>query len=223
MESSEQLDGLYMTAMQKSQGIDNFFDGIFGFLSRKSDFFSNKGIIINKFVVSSKEIVDKAYNRYFSKFQEKQEKERKKQQQQEEEKRKAEQKAAQVKELTKEEFEKAKMEEELKEKMANNPELQKQINEVNKENKTEEKEEDKVAEGKIRPNKGNGANFEKYIWYQYTIQEITIIIPVDRKITGKDIKIKFDSKKLNVTVGGDVIIAGDLKNTMNVFSYLTLG
>jgi hypothetical protein len=43
MENTDQLDGLYMTAMQKCQGIDNFFDTVFGFLLRKSDFFSNKG------------------------------------------------------------------------------------------------------------------------------------------------------------------------------------
>jgi len=49
MENSEQLDGLYMTAMQKCQGIDNFFDSVFGFLSRKSDFFTNKGIF-NKYI-----------------------------------------------------------------------------------------------------------------------------------------------------------------------------
>jgi hypothetical protein len=43
MENLEQLDGLYMTALQKAEGINNLFDSFFGFLSRKSDFFSNKG------------------------------------------------------------------------------------------------------------------------------------------------------------------------------------
>jgi len=57
---------------------------------------------------------------------------------------------------------------------------------------------------------------DKYIWYQYTIQEITIIIPVEKKITGKDVKVKFDSKKLNVTIAGELILGGDLKFNMNV-------
>lgn len=156
-----------------------------------------------------------------TKFQDKQEKEKKKQEQ--EERKKNEQQTtnkpqAQVKELTKEEFEKAKLEEELKNKINNNPELKEKIDQINKENttKTEEKEEDKVAEGKIRPNKGNGASLEKYFWYQYTIQEITIIIPVEKKITGKDIKIKQDSKHLNVTVAGENILNGELKHPMNV-------
>jgi len=82
--------------------------------------------------------------------------------------------------------------------------------------KTEEKEEDKVAEGKIRPNKGNGASLEKYFWYQYTIQEITIIIPVEKKVLGKDIKIKYDSKHLNINVCGENILNGELKYPMNV-------
>jgi hypothetical protein len=43
MENLEQLDGLFMTALQKAEGINNFFDGVFGFLLRKSDFFTNKG------------------------------------------------------------------------------------------------------------------------------------------------------------------------------------
>lgn len=128
-----------------------------------------------------------------------------------------------VKELTKEEFERARMEEELRARINANPELKKEIEKNNSvENKPTEKEEDKVAEGKIRPNKGNGANYEKYFWYQYTIQEITLIIPVDKKITGKDIKIKHDSKKLDITVGGEKIIYGELKHLMNVNIYLHL-
>merc|ERR1711934_907047 len=131
MEGADQLDGLFMTAMQKSQGIDNFFDSVFGFLLRKSDFFSNKE--------SSRAIVEKAYSKYLTKHSDMKEKERKKQQEQEEKKKKdllkSQEEAnkggnAQVKELTKEEFEKEKMEEELREKIKNNPELQNKINEV---------------------------------------------------------------------------------------------
>merc|ERR1711957_131510 len=160
MEETDQLDGLFMTAMQKSQGIENFFDGIFGFLLRKSDFFSNKE--------SSKGIIEKAYGKYLTKHHDAKAKEA-------EDKKKKELLKTQeeankggnaVKEITKEQFEKEKMEEQLREKMAQNPELQNKINEVNAKDATpkkEEKEEDKLAEGKIRPNKGNGANLDKYL------------------------------------------------------------
>ena len=173
---------------------------------------------------SSWNIVETSYQKYLNKSLEKQEKEKKKQQQQEEERRKKEELKAEktqpkVKELTKEEFERAKLEEELRNKINSNPELKEKIDIINSEEnktKTVEKEEDKVAEGKIRPNKGNGASNDKYFWYQYTIQEITIIIPVEKKITGKDIKIKQDSKHLSVTVAGETILNGELKHPMNV-------
>ncbi len=114
------------------------------------------------------------------------------------------------------------MEEELKNKINTNPELKEKIDSINREEKTktDEKEEDKIAEGKMRPNKGNGASLEKYFWYQYTIQEITIIIPVEKKITGKDVKVKNDSKHLFVTVAGETIINGELKHPMNVNYFL---
>jgi hypothetical protein len=44
MEDAEQFDGLFMTILQKGQGIQNFFDSFYGFLYRKSDFFADKGI-----------------------------------------------------------------------------------------------------------------------------------------------------------------------------------
>jgi hypothetical protein len=45
MEDPEQFDGLYMTILQKGQGINNFFDSFYGFLYRKTDFFADKGMI----------------------------------------------------------------------------------------------------------------------------------------------------------------------------------
>lgn len=36
----ERFDGLFMNAVQQSQGIDNFFDNLFGFMRRKTDFFT---------------------------------------------------------------------------------------------------------------------------------------------------------------------------------------
>jgi hypothetical protein len=36
-----QFDGLLMTLIQQGGGIANFFDAIFGFLQRKTDYFAN--------------------------------------------------------------------------------------------------------------------------------------------------------------------------------------
>jgi len=49
--AEERLDGLFMNAVQQSQGIENFFENIFGFMRRKTDFFTMKdqaNVIVNK-------------------------------------------------------------------------------------------------------------------------------------------------------------------------------
>jgi len=38
----EKFDGLFMSAIQNSQGIDNFFTALFSFMRRKTDFFSQE-------------------------------------------------------------------------------------------------------------------------------------------------------------------------------------
>jgi hypothetical protein len=38
--NEERFDGLFMTAIQQSQGIDNFFNNLFSFMRRKTDFFT---------------------------------------------------------------------------------------------------------------------------------------------------------------------------------------
>ena len=38
--ADEKFDGLFMTAIQQSQGIDNFFNNLFSFMRRKTDFFT---------------------------------------------------------------------------------------------------------------------------------------------------------------------------------------
>lgn len=38
----ERFDGLFMGAVQNAQGIDNFYDALFSFMRRKTDFFSNE-------------------------------------------------------------------------------------------------------------------------------------------------------------------------------------
>jgi hypothetical protein len=49
--AEEKFDGLFMTAIQQSQGIDNFFNNLFSFMRRKTDFFTlsdkSKTIVIN--------------------------------------------------------------------------------------------------------------------------------------------------------------------------------
>jgi hypothetical protein len=39
-QADERLDGLFMSAIQQSQGIETFFNNLFSFMRRKTDFFS---------------------------------------------------------------------------------------------------------------------------------------------------------------------------------------
>ena len=38
--ADERMDGLFMSAIQNAQGIENFFDYIFSFMRRKTDFYT---------------------------------------------------------------------------------------------------------------------------------------------------------------------------------------
>jgi hypothetical protein len=40
--ADERFDGLFMNAVQQAQGIENFFDNLFGFMCRKTDLFSQE-------------------------------------------------------------------------------------------------------------------------------------------------------------------------------------
>ncbi len=41
MEGDQKIDGLFMTGLQSVNGIEPFFDCLFSFLRRKTDFFSS--------------------------------------------------------------------------------------------------------------------------------------------------------------------------------------
>jgi hypothetical protein len=40
IEEETRFDGLFTSAIQNSRGIDNFFDSMFSFMRRKTDFFT---------------------------------------------------------------------------------------------------------------------------------------------------------------------------------------
>lgn len=42
MNEENRFDGLLMTMLQQKGNIDSFFDGVFGFLRRSTDFFVNQ-------------------------------------------------------------------------------------------------------------------------------------------------------------------------------------
>lgn len=40
--ADERFDGIFMNVVQQSQGVDNFFDNLFGFMGRKTDFYTQE-------------------------------------------------------------------------------------------------------------------------------------------------------------------------------------
>jgi flagellar biosynthesis GTPase FlhF len=213
----EYLDGLYMTAMQKSEGINNLFDSFFGFLLRKSDFYAD--------AKRSKDFVDENYLKYFNQYKAKAEKEAKKKQKEEAEKKKLDDEAKKkvepsVKEITAEEFERRKKAE--AEGKIDEPVVEK-VEETSVEKKEGEKEEDKIAEGKVRPGALNGGSTDEYIWTQPVIHEVGVTIPVDKGLKGKDFLIKYDTKKLFVAIKGKEntpIIDGEFYSAINADTFV---
>jgi flagellar biosynthesis GTPase FlhF len=151
------------------------------------------------------EYVESNYKRYLKKFEDKKEKEEKKKRKEEEEKKRNESKSATVREITEEEFERRKQEEKRAQEKSNNIELNSDVN-----MKTEEKQEDKVAEGKVLPGPGNGRILDKYSWAQHDIKEISMSIPIASNIRGRDVIFNYDSKNIHVQVKGqDPIVKGE--------------
>ena len=197
-ESNEEFDGLLMTVIQKARGIDNYFDAVFGFLFRKTDFFSN--------AEKSHEILEVQFKKYLNKYKDKIEREQKIKERREKEQaalnKPTEASSATVKEITPEEYLKRKKEEDEKRKAEGKPPI---------EHKKEEEEEDKVKEGHVLPNKEKGQTLEKYSWGQMDIIEISINVPLPKEIRAKDMEVKWDEKKLKVAIKGkEPIIDGEL-------------
>jgi len=186
----------------KGQGIDNFFNSLFGFMNRKTDFFADQK--------NSWAFVENNYKKWLKKFEDKKEKEAAKKKKKDDEDKAAPDpfSAAQVREITQEEYERKKKEE--KDKLENpQPVDDIAVNNTNT-SSSDKKEEDKIAEGKVKPSAAHGHTNEKYSWSQTDIKEIGISIPVPSTIKGKDVTVKYEAKTLLVQIKGqDPIIDGE--------------
>jgi len=181
-----------MTVLQKSQGIDNFFFNMFGFLYRKSDYFADPQ--------NSWSYIENNYKKYQKKYEDRKEKDLKKKKKEQDEKKTTQEnhnikQSATVKEITPEEYERKKrLEKERKERGDDKKE--------EKEDKKEGKDdkEDKLKEGTVRPDRGNGGHTDKYQWSQNDIKEISVKIPVPNDTKGKDIKCNYDAKTFSLQI-----------------------
>ena len=167
----DKFDGILYQMVSQSKGYEGFFDVIFSFLKRKTDFFTDfkkaESVIAN----AGKKHIES----YSKEAKEKQAKEHEeaKRKQEKERKLKEEEQAKEQKVL---EERKRKMEEEaLKQ---NIPEQSVKTN--------EEPKSDKVT-----PNSGNGSMTDKYVWTQ-TLEEVQANVFIPNKVTKKDLDVKLE-------------------------------
>ena len=170
-------------------------------------------MLIAVFIVnldSSKNLIDTSYKKFLTKYEEVKEKERKKKLKEDEEKLKSTKtQQPSIREITPEEAERIK-----------NNNMPKEVpkEEVKIDSTNEKDDSKKPKEGTVLPSQGNGNKLDRYIWSQHHIQEVNITIPVSSNLRGKDITIKYDSKKLFVQLKDEEspLINGEFCKPINV-------
>lgn len=210
MSDDTRFDGIFMNVVQQSKGIDNFFDNLFGFMRRKTDFFTNDTLATTK--------VNEYLKKNLAQFTEDKERqaliEAKKKQKAQEEKEEAEKRANKestggVEEITEEEaaaFEKEQKDKEEAAKKASEAPVSAPA-EADEE-ATPEEEEDEEDKGKITP-VNNGAKFDTYEFTQ-TLQDLTVSFYIPEGIKAKNLDIVITAKKMKVGIKGEEpILSGE--------------
>jgi len=222
MADPERFDGMLVTMAQQCEGgIKELLGNFFGFLQRKTDFYTGSGSdTAEELVMTSfhqyqaearklkKEQIEKEKRKAEKKAKEKAEAEKKKK---EEESKKEEE--PKIKELTEEEA--AKLQEEIdKEKggVTSNGDAKETAKSEKKKDDDEDDEEDEKDKGKLKPNAGNGADLPNYKWTQ-TLGEVEIRIPfkVNFALKGKDLVVDIGKKHIKVGLKGQpAVLDGEL-------------
>ena len=218
----ERFDTILLSvAQQCDEGVPELLDIIFGFLNRKTDFYSGglengkaEKMIMEAFKkhAASAEVELAKKKARLAEMERKQKERREKEKQKEEEmnKKTINGEAAddnRIVEVTDEEAaafmkdDATKME----------PEKEKKSDDDKKADKgAEEEEEEEDDKGKMKPNAGNGADLEKYKWTQ-TLEEIELKVPLPMAVKARDVVVDIQKKHLKIGLKGHpLIIDGEL-------------
>jgi len=202
----ERLDGVFHGIVSQAQGIENFFEALFGFMRRKTDFFTQTEV--SKKMVSS--IMDKHIALFLEDkarqdlIQKKKAEEAAKRAAKEKAEKDAKAKAAvpeddNVCEVTEEEARQIELEEQAKKEGKPAPP---------KEEKKEGEEEDDKDKG-LKPNAQNGADLENYNWGQ-TLGEVTVNLYLPEGTTSKMLSVAMTPKKCSIKIkGGKTLLEGN--------------
>ena len=213
--SDDKFDSILLGVAQNCQGgVPEMLDVVFGFLARKTDFYTGGG------EGAAKAMVDKAFAKHEApaleearkkkeRFEEmnRKQKERREKEKQREEAPAPPKEESKIVEVTDEEAEKFMKEQE---KSAENGDSSK------KPQKNEDDDEDEDAKGKMKPNSGNGADLDNYSWVQ-KLEEVELKVPLPVPCKGKDVIVEMKKNKLKVQLKGhEPIIDGELEKEIKV-------
>eukprot|EP01015_Nassula_variabilis_P031732 TRINITY_DN721_c0_g1_i7.p1 TRINITY_DN721_c0_g1~~TRINITY_DN721_c0_g1_i7.p1 ORF type:complete len:314 (-),score=102.75 TRINITY_DN721_c0_g1_i7:203-1144(-) len=189
-EGEDKYDQLYFTVMQTAQGAEGFFDSVFSFLRRRTDFFQSQK--------QAEDIIVKACQVHFRKYaEEKKKADDAKKAKEEREKQKKEKELGQ-----KEQEKQPEVKQEIKPK-APEPVIEEIPTTKEGEQKAEEgaKEGEKSGEEKQAPGFGNGGKTDHYSWTQ-TLEEVEVFIQVPENLKSKDLVVKIEIERLYVGIKG---------------------
>uniref|UniRef100_A0A182MNT3 Nuclear migration protein nudC n=1 Tax=Anopheles culicifacies TaxID=139723 RepID=A0A182MNT3_9DIPT len=221
-ESEAKFDAvLFAMAEQHPGGVPEMLATFAGFLNRKTDFFvgGDEGEWEKLVLQIFRQEAAKAQEVARKKREEREAAERRRQEVLRKKKEEEEQSnSASITELTEEEADQLQKELDAKKQKESEPAVK--TTDENKENKAGSDTEDVEPgdEGKLKPNRGNGCDLEKYNWTQ-TLQEIELRVPFDVKFTvkAKDVVVNMQRKSLKVGLKGHPpVIDGELCSEIKI-------
>merc|ERR1712226_5827 len=212
MADTGKFDDMFMHLAQNCRGIDNLFDAFYGFLDRKTDFYSAVDL------KDARATSIKAFEKYAKAHADKDKEQAEARERAEKYEKELAAKAAKeaeassssgLVEVTEEEAEKIEKEEAAKKQQA-----QEALSKLD----TKDDDDDENADPNLlKPNAGNGANLEHYSWTQ-TLQEVEVRVPfpeIKGKLKGRDIDAKVTKNKLRVGLkNAPPVIEGELSETV---------
>lgn len=221
----DRFDGMLMTMAQQNEGqhgVGGLLDIYFGFLRRKTDFFTGgdpgqaEQVAMKKFKYHQNlAIKEKA-----KKDAEKEHQRKIKEKMLEKQKREREIEESKICEVTEEEAQQIKAKEDTSSSTTTNgtstddkPPTNGASGDKAADDDEEEDEDDK---GKVKPNYGNGADLPNYSWTQ-TLEELEIRVPlnVNYRVRGRDVVCDVGRKSLKIGLKGQPpILQGETFNQM---------
>jgi len=239
-EKVERFDQILLSVAQQCEGgVPEMLDIVFGFMNRKTDFYSGglengkaKQMVLDAFTkhAASAEAELAKKKARMAEMDRKQKERREKEKKKEEELEKKQQngdddRIVEVTDAEAEAFMNKKSEQLTKESSPkesspkesspkeSSPEESSSKEETDKKGDEEEDEEDK---GKMKPNAGNGADLPNYKWTQ-TLEEIELRVPLPMAVKSKDVVVNLGKKNLKLGLKGHpLIIDGDFEAAIKV-------